>query len=102
VSWTGKEYFGDAYLGEWIDRYNPLMVLSGHVHHAPFARGGSWAARRGGTWLFNAGRQIGPWPTHVRLDLERNSATWVSLAGEETLDLGETPNEQETSLSRTG
>ncbi|HUF63162.1 MAG TPA: metallophosphoesterase [Verrucomicrobiales bacterium] len=102
VSWTGKEWFGDAYLGEWIERFRPLMVLTGHVHHAPFSKGGSWAHRQHGAWVFNAGRQIGPWPAHVRIDLDRQLATWVSLAGEETRELKEDAGDPKTALSRTG
>ncbi|MFZ8480587.1 hypothetical protein ACO1ND_14100, partial [Staphylococcus aureus] len=42
VSWGGKRYFGDAELVGWIDRYQPAMVISGHVHQSPFIADGSW------------------------------------------------------------
>ena len=35
------------------------------------------------TWIFNAGHQIGPEPSHIELDLTENTAKWVSLLGTE-------------------
>lgn len=86
VSWSGQRHFGDPSLSEWIDRYQPDFVFCGHVHEAPFARGGSWVARQGETLVFNPGRQIGGFPTHIVLDTERRQAVWFSLEGAEQLD----------------
>jgi hypothetical protein len=85
--WTGRRHYGDADLGAWIDRHRPEMVLTGHVHESPFKPAGAWADRRGATWVFNAGRQIGPVPAHVVIDLGARTATWRSMMGEETLSL---------------
>ncbi|MEI6084523.1 MAG: metallophosphoesterase [Verrucomicrobiota bacterium] len=87
VSWTGKKYFGDSDLAGWIDQYRPQMVLSGHVHDAPFRKDGSWVDRIGSTWVFNMGRQIGPSPTHIIIDTESATASWYSLAGNEQIHL---------------
>ena len=87
VSWSGQRYFGDQSLGEWIARYSPDFVVSGHVHEAPFARGGSWVDRVGGTWLFNAGRQIGEVPTSIAIDTAAHEAAWFSLEGAESVRL---------------
>jgi len=87
VSWAGQRHVGDADLLGWIRAYRPDYVLSGHIHQSPFRKGGSWADRVDTSWVFNAGRQIGPIPTHVVLDLEEHTARWSSLAGEETLRL---------------
>ena len=87
TSWTGTKHYGDADLLEWIEEYQPDIVLSGHVHEPPFKPDGSWADRIGNTWVFNAGRQIGGTPTRVELDLGQNRATWVSLLGAEELDM---------------
>lgn len=87
LSWTGQKHFGDAELVQWINRYQPDIVLTGHVHQAPFRSGGSWVDRLGNTWIFNAGRQIGPIPTHVILDTDEKSAKWFSLAGNELVPL---------------
>jgi hypothetical protein len=38
--------------------------------------------------VFNAGRQIGPVPCHVEIDLARGTAEWRSMMGSESLDLG--------------
>jgi Icc-related predicted phosphoesterase len=79
VSWTGKKFGGDEFLVEWIRRFEPDVVLSGHIHNAPFLANGSWIDRIGKTWVFNPGKQIGPYPTCLVLDLEPMSVEWVSL-----------------------
>lgn len=61
----------------WIERYGPDLVMTGHMHQSPFKEGGSWVDRIGSTWVFNAGRQIGPLPTHVVLDLDPRMDLWV-------------------------
>ncbi len=85
--WTGRRHYGDADLAGWIDRYRPDVVLAGHVHQSPFTPDGSWADRIGDTWVFNAGRQIGPVPSHVVVDPSEDWATWTSLMGTEDLKL---------------
>jgi Icc-related predicted phosphoesterase len=87
TSWGGRKHFGDAQLVRWIERYAPDLVMTGHIHQSPFKEGGSWVDRIGGTWVFNAGRQIGPLPTHVVLDLDQKMALWFSLAGAEAVSL---------------
>ena len=85
--WTGRRDYGDTELGGWIERLRPDMVLTGHVHEPPFKPTGSWADRIGPTWVFNPGRQIGPVPAHIVIDLEAGAATWRSMMGEEGLSL---------------
>ncbi|HTI99402.1 MAG TPA: metallophosphoesterase [Dongiaceae bacterium] len=89
VSWAGKKFGGDEFLVEWIRRYQPDLVLSGHIHNAPFIAHGSWIDRLGRTWVFNPGKQIGPSPTYLAFDFDRMSVEWVSLEGEvrQQLDL---------------
>jgi Icc-related predicted phosphoesterase len=87
TSWTGKRDFGDRDLRGWIEEYRPDVVLTGHIHEAPFRPDGSWADRIGDTWVFNAGHQIGPAPAHIELDFTENTAKWVSLLGTEEFDL---------------
>ena len=82
VSWTGKKLAGDEFLRGWIERFQPDIVLCGHIHNAPFYPEGSWVDRIGKTWVFNPGRQIGESPTHISLDLEAMTAEWVSFEGE--------------------
>jgi len=79
VSWTGKEFGGDEFLVEWIQRFEPDLVLSGHIHNAPFVSHGSWIDRVGKTWVFNPGKQIGLHPTCLIFDLEQMSVEWYSL-----------------------
>lgn len=87
LAWDGKREHGDAAVAEWIWRYQPDLVMGGHIHQAPFVKDGIWMDRMGRTVLFNAGKQIGPVPAHVELDLEAGMATWRSLAGVETAGL---------------
>ncbi len=82
VSWTGMKSAGDECLRGWIERFQPDMVLCGHIHNAPFYPEGSWLDRIGKTWVFNPGRQIGASPTHISLDLDAMTAAWVSFEGE--------------------
>jgi Icc-related predicted phosphoesterase len=89
VSWTGTRHCGDVELLGWIRQYQPDLVLTGHIHQSPFKSGGSWVDRIGTTWVFNAGRQIGPCPTHVIIDLAERRAAWYSLAGNEVVHLNE-------------
>jgi Icc-related predicted phosphoesterase len=87
VSWAGTKHFGDRELLQWIHTYQPDIVFTGHIHQSPFRQGGSWVDRIGSTWVFNAGRQIGPSPTHVIVDWDEQSAKWFSLAGDEVVRL---------------
>jgi Icc-related predicted phosphoesterase len=87
TSWTGKRHYGDDDLVDWVRRHQPDVVLTGHVHQSPFKPDGGWADRLGETWIFNAGRQIGPVPTRVEIDLTGGSAEWISMLGVETQDL---------------
>jgi Icc-related predicted phosphoesterase len=87
TSWNGRRCYGDSDLSTWINIYKPDLVLSGHIHEAPFKAEGSWADRIGHTWVFNAGRQIGPTPTHIMIDTGANEAAWFSLAGAEWIAL---------------
>lgn len=88
--WTGKRHYGDPDLVDWIDQHHPDIVLTGHVHDPPFRPEGSWADRIGDTWVFNAGRQIGPIPARIELDLADGRAEWHSLMGVEGLALDDT------------
>jgi len=87
VSWTGKKFAGDSHLVEWIQRFQPDFVFSGHIHNAPFYPAGSWIDRLGKTWVFNPGRQPGPKPTYLEFDLETLSVTWMSAEGEHVRQL---------------
>lgn len=87
LSWTGKRFAGDETLTAWIKRFSPQMVLSGHIHNAPFYSQGAWIDRLGETWAFNPGRQIGPSPTVLRFDLEKQEVSWHSAGGVEQRSL---------------
>jgi Icc-related predicted phosphoesterase len=87
VSWTGHKHAGDAFLVNIIQELGPDFVFSGHIHNSPFRSGGAWASRIGRTWTFNAGQQLGVPPAFIELDLARQTARWVSQAGDETIAL---------------
>ena len=100
VSWSGKGYLGDVELRAWIELYQPDVVLTGHIHQSPFKSGGSWADRIGKTWVFNAGRQIGPIPTCVVIDFGAERASWHSMEGVEELELDRPLGQPAAELSR--
>lgn len=83
----GRREFPDHELAAWIEQYQPNVVLCGHIHQAPWIEGGSWHARLGETWVFNAGRQVGPVPPHITLDLAAMTAEWFGVFDTETIEL---------------
>ena len=85
--WTGTRHYGDGDLAVWIAEHRPDLVFTGHVHQPPFRPDGSWVDRIDGTWVFNPGRQTGPVPARIELDLADGSASWTSLVGLEQVDL---------------
>ncbi|HZJ14249.1 MAG TPA: metallophosphoesterase [Chthoniobacteraceae bacterium] len=87
TSWTGTKFAGDTVLRGWIDRFRPDIVLSGHIHNSPFYAKGSWIDRLGRTWVFNPGRQLGPQPATITIDLEAMTAEWNSIEGHSLRDL---------------
>jgi Icc-related predicted phosphoesterase len=91
TSWTGRRFIGDEALRGWIDRFQPDMVLSGHIHNSPFFEQGSWIDRIGRTWVFNPGRQPGAEPTSIILDLGAMTAEWRSAAERSFRELGVEP-----------
>jgi len=92
VSWSGRKFAGDSFLVEWIKRHQPDLVLSGHIHNAPYYQpDGSWIDRIGRTWVFNPGRQIGALPAYLVIDLEKMSATRIDVESESVRDLAEPP-----------
>ena len=91
TSWTGQRHYGDVELVEWIERHSPDVVLCGHVHEAPFMADGGWYDRVGSTLVLNAGRQPGPIPCLVEVDLDAAEAMWHSMQGVETVSLDAAP-----------
>lgn len=87
VSWTGKTFGGDPELPQWIDRFKPDFILSGHIHNSPFYAEGSWVCKVGSAWVFNPGKQIGPEPTHIVFDPNERTAVWSSMEGRESKEL---------------
>lgn len=83
TSWTGRRHYGDTQLNAFIERYEPTLVLCGHVHESPFADGGGWIDRIGSTFAMNAGRQGGPVPAHAIVDTNARTLHWVSATGVE-------------------
>ena len=83
----GRRTFPDQDLADWIAEHRPEIVLCGHIHQAPWATGGSWHARLGQTWVFNAGKQIGKVPPHITIDTDAATAEWFGVFESETLSL---------------
>lgn len=87
TAWSGKRDFGDEHLREFIKARQPTVVLSGHVHQAPFRQDEGWHDQIGKTLVFNAGYQMGELPPCLVFDLTADEVRWASLAGEETVTL---------------
>lgn len=100
VSWTGSKHYGDADLLQWIRQHRPDIVLTGHIHQAPFRSGGSWVDRIDTTWVLNAGRQIGPSPTYVVVDTTAMQAMWFSMADNQVVQLDGPPSRAVADLTR--
>ena len=79
IAWTGTGCAGDAVALDWIKHYQPDFVFSGHIHNAPFYAAGSWQTLIGKSRVFNAGKQLGPEPTRIILDLNARRAEWFSI-----------------------
>lgn len=87
LCFDGRRTFPDQDLADWIAEHQPDVVLCGHIHQSPWAEGGSWHARLGRTWVFNAGKQIGKVPPHITLDTVADTAHWFGVFESETLSL---------------
>ena len=87
TGWDGRMCYGDEELRRWIKRYQPDLVLSGHVHQSPYVKDGSWVDQIGNTWVFNAGHQPGRVPSHVLIDTDLNRAYWKSAYGAQSAAL---------------
>ena len=87
LCFDGRRAFPDQELADWIQEHQPDVVLCGHIHQSPWAEGGSWHARLGRTWVFNAGKQIGKVPPHITLDTTEGTAHWFGVFESETVAL---------------
>jgi Icc-related predicted phosphoesterase len=83
TSWTGTRNYGDADLNAWIEKYQPALVLCGHVHQSPFANGGAWDDHLGATVVVNCGQERGFVPPHIVIDTSSREISWSSSAGAE-------------------
>ncbi len=80
TSWTGSRSYGDDDLNAWIAQYEPALVCCGHVHQSPWVDGGAWNDRIGNTWVLNSGREGGPVPPHVVIDIDGREMRWSASA----------------------
>jgi Icc-related predicted phosphoesterase len=83
----GRRTFPDQQLTDWIEELQPDLVFCGHIHQAPWIDGGTWHARIGRTWVFNAGKQIGKVPPHITIDTDAATAHWFGVFESETVSL---------------
>lgn len=83
----GRRSFPDEELAGWIEKYEPDLVMCGHIHQAPWVSGGSWYGRIGPTWVFNAGHVRARIPPHIVIDTEAQTADWDGSGEVGHLDL---------------
>lgn len=81
TSWNGKRDLGDSAVVEWIAAYSPNLVLSGHVHNAPYYPEGSWVDHVGKTMVINGGQQTGDTPATIVIELDKGLVTWSGMEG---------------------
>ena len=81
TSWDGRRDLGDTTILKWIETYGPTLVLSGHVHNAPYYPEGSWIDRIGKTVVTNGGQQIGDAPATIVVEWEHGALTWCGMEG---------------------
>lgn len=76
-----------------VFRYQPDLVICGHIHEAPFERhlGGLWHCRIGRTVMVNAGQwHKRRWPCHLQID--RDTVIWRAPGHpRESVKLAQTP-----------
>ena len=87
LAWDGRKEYGDDVLAAWIRRFRPDLVVTGHIHQAPFADGGGWADRVDGTWVLNPGHEPAHVPSHIVIDLAAETASWFASTEHETVTL---------------
>jgi len=87
VSWRGKKFIVDENLRGWIERCPPDVELGAQIHNSHFQPQGSWVDQISKTWVFNPGRQLGPCPAYITLDLHGMTAEWISLEGQSVRQL---------------
>ncbi len=92
TSWTGHKDGGDGVLTDWIRKFQPDLVFSGHIHQAPFQEGGSWVDQIEGTRVFNAGAYLAAEPPFLVLDLAQRRVEWFSAAGHEQIEFTPAPS----------
>jgi len=83
----GRREFPDDHLAAWIAEHRPDVVLSGHIHQAPWVDGGSWHDRIGTTMVFNPGRQMGKIPPHLTVDTTAGTVDWFGVFSSESVSL---------------
>ncbi|MEM9479710.1 MAG: metallophosphoesterase [Verrucomicrobiota bacterium] len=82
TSWSGKRDLGDPTLVDWIETYQPNLVLTGHVHNAPYyPPEGAWIDRLGGTVITNSGRQTGEAPATIEIETDGKRLRWCGMEG---------------------
>ena len=87
LCFDGRRTFPDQDLADWIARYQPDIVFTGHIHQAPWTEGGSWHDKLGDTYVFNAGHQVGKVPAHIRIDTSTGTVDWFGVFDNESITL---------------
>jgi Icc-related predicted phosphoesterase len=83
----GRREFPDHQLADWIAEHQPDLVLTGHIHQAPWVDGGSWHDVIGRTLVCNPGRQIGKVPPHLTVDTVAGTVDWFGVFSSESVSL---------------
>ena len=77
IGLIGREGTGSQFVGEWVDQFQPRIVLSGHDHQSPFAND-TCCERIGLSHAFNPGHRTEAvaYPCHIALDTKTMKYQW--------------------------
>ncbi len=73
------QHFGSSAVRHWLTQSAKYLVLSGHIHEAPFVNGGIWKENVNGTLCMQPGARHGEGLCAIRFNLiDPSQAEWIS------------------------
>lgn len=74
----GGQHYGSAAVRDWLTKSRKHLLLSGHIHEAPFVNGGVWREEVSGTLCMQPGAWHNEGLCAIVFDLENPSdARWI-------------------------
>ena len=79
----GRRTFPDQDLADWIDSISPTWCSAVTSTSHPGQPAGAGTPGSEDTWVFNAGKQIGPVPAHITVDTDAGRRTGTACTSQE-------------------